>query len=256
MQTQATLNGSDRIFLVLALNRAQISRFTKSDWSGFSDAIGDAHMVKFWPEDHTHLRHKLGISHWHPDTEYIILDESGLTWTAISPVNGYCDQVHVGLNVEISEVSTPEDYWYVREGEISAIDAAIAKLTPDQRFIVLACPEEAKPFVLQGLGVSIPEEPPEPEPVTPIKAWLDFSGGEYRAWRANADGCAVQADRKFNTFSTACQWLISVVPDLSVREIAHRCPKASEVAAPRLQAVFPPRPGSGPYGSKYEWSPD
>jgi hypothetical protein len=234
------MSGSPTTRLILALNRAWITPFTKADWSAFCDAVGNAQMVKFHPEDAEYLRQELGITHWHPDYTVVILDANGLTWTASGPVNGYAFQVRVNFSTEISDAGTADQYWQVEDRGVSAVETAIAALPPHLRLILLACPEDARPYVLQGMDANLSQEydPPELEPVSP-RAWIAQEDGEWRVWVANKNGYADKSST-FAGLGSANGYVNTIVPGIKLEEIAYRIPMTSEAAAVRLEAASPP----------------
>jgi hypothetical protein len=146
-----TLSGEDNVRLVLALSRAQLIPFDRGDWQSWSGAMGTApHTIIFHKRDDEYFRKALGITHWAADYHTIILDDGGITWNGCSPVNSYAYAVTVTL--QVSDADTGEDnYWEVSNHGYGAVDARIAALPPEVRATVMACPEEARVHVLDGM---------------------------------------------------------------------------------------------------------
>ena len=172
--------GSDRVRLALALTRADVRPFTSTDWSGWAGACGDAHMVRFHADDHKYFMRALGISHWGPDNCVVILDDTGLTWNGFSPVNMQAWQVNVTMDVAVCDPGTREEFWAVDTSlkGLQGWELHLAALPPEVQATVLACPSEARVWVLQGYLNAHPLA----EEIPPVEVWV------YRhhtfGWRA------------------------------------------------------------------------
>jgi hypothetical protein len=146
-----TLSGEDNVRLVLALSRAQLIPFDRGDWQSWSGAMGSTpHTIIFHKRDDEYLRKALGITHWATDYHTIILDDGGITWNGCSPVNSYAYAVTVALDVDNYDVGE-DNYWEVSDRGYGAVDQRIAALPPEVRATVMACPEEARVHVLDGM---------------------------------------------------------------------------------------------------------
>jgi hypothetical protein len=151
MAELVTLSGEDRVRLVLALSRAQLIPFDRGDWQSWSGAMGSTpHTIIFHKRDDEYLRKALGITHWATDYHTIILDDGGITWNGCSPVNSYAYAVTVALDVDNYDVGE-DNYWEVSDRGYGAVDQRIAALPPEVRATVMACPEEARVHVLDGM---------------------------------------------------------------------------------------------------------
>lgn len=147
------LSGPDRVRLVLALSRAQVVPFTDSDWSCWAGAEGEACMVYLHRHDDDYFRKVLGIEHWPRDSTVVILDNGGLTWNGMGVLSAYAWHVNVCFNVGYQDVGTPEEMW--EDGgrmrpDDRVLEQAIAKLPEAARQMVMACPEEARDYVVRG----------------------------------------------------------------------------------------------------------
>lgn len=141
--------------ITLALSRAQVTPFTPDLWAMYADASGDAHTVVFHAEDNAKLTKQLGLEHWDPDTTTVILDDGGLTWNSMAPVNAYAWQVSVPLTVDTAnaDVGTPSEYWEVAEQyEALEVEADLANLPPEMRAVALRCDHEARRWVVMAMG--------------------------------------------------------------------------------------------------------
>lgn len=149
---QVQLDGAGVIRLVRALSTARVTPFTHADWSGYSGATGDACMVEFHPSDAEYLARALRIEHWIPDHTVVILDEMGVTWNTTSPVNFYAWQVQVRLLVDVHDAGSASEMWGLddrRKGPLR-FEEQVAALPESVRSMIMACPEQARPYVLTG----------------------------------------------------------------------------------------------------------
>lgn len=148
--TPVRLSGPDRVRLILALNRAVIQPFGRAEWGAFAGATGDAHSVYFSAQDEDYFLKALRITHWDPLTTVVVLDEVGVTWNGCPPCNSYAYQVQVTFDVDIHEPGSPREYWEVGFRGMQGWALEMRDLPEHVRSVVLACPEEARPYVLQG----------------------------------------------------------------------------------------------------------
>ena len=82
MSRQYQPEGSNLCVVLTALARSTVSPFTRSDWDGWSGAMGDAQAVTMLPEDLVRVLAILGAPHWDPDSVFVVIDDGGLTFNS------------------------------------------------------------------------------------------------------------------------------------------------------------------------------
>jgi hypothetical protein len=112
MAAQHTLTNAEANRLVLALNRAEITPFTRNDRDCWAGAEGDNPcVVRFTAEDQQFMLVALGVPFVPADYTTVILDDAGISWNFSSPVNGYAWACTVSLAVTDYGVPEEAEFW-------------------------------------------------------------------------------------------------------------------------------------------------